>query len=102
MAPGQQKKYSEEAIEQAVRAVEDNRLSFRQASEDLRVPHTTIRGRVRRLPGPNMGQPTVLTSTEEEMLCDYIKLLAKWGSCFLVKISGISLEHTWIKKIIRQ
>jgi hypothetical protein len=89
MAPGKRKKYSEEALEQAVRAVEDDGMSFRQASEEYGVPHTTIRDRVKGLHGPSMGQPTVLTSVEEEMICDYAKMLAEWGFPF----TGEDLRH---------
>jgi hypothetical protein len=51
-----------------MRAVEDDRRSFRQASEEYGVTHITIRNRVKGLHGPSMDQPTVLTSVEEAIL----------------------------------
>jgi hypothetical protein len=53
---------------------------------------------VRRLLSLSMGQPTALTSVKEEMLFNYIKLLAEWEFPFTGENFSSFEKHTLTRK----
>ncbi|XP_053392934.1 uncharacterized protein LOC128555225 [Mercenaria mercenaria] len=75
-------KYSPSKMKQAIASVKSGTLSRRKAAELYGIPKTTLLDKLSgRSPEERVrpGPATVLTEAEENVLCDYIKLMASIG-----------------------
>jgi helix-turn-helix, Psq domain len=72
-------KYSQEDFQKAFRAVQEKRMSAREAEKHYNVPRNTLGDRVRGQRGPAVGRPTVLSAVEEEMIVERLLLMGNWG-----------------------
>lgn len=75
-------KYSEEALNEALKKIREENWPIRKASKEFRVPRTTIQDRIhgRIVEKPRqMGPDTVLSGAEEQTLVDWLLNLAKCG-----------------------
>ena len=90
MPPGKRRKnYNPEDVDLACKAIKEEGLSIRVASDRFSVPKSTLLDRVNGGHGDQIGRPTVLTEDEEALLLEHIQLLAVWGFPF----SGQDLCH---------
>lgn len=81
--PGRKKKaYDLQAFEEAVRAVKDKTMSFREAASHFCVPKTTLLDRVNKNHGPKDGRRPVLLYAEEKRIVEAVKLCGTWGFPF--------------------
>lgn len=78
---GKYKCWSEATMTAATRAVTQENVSVRKASETYNVPRSTLSDRVsgRVLPGAKSGPPKVLTDEEEEELVSFLSRLSDIG-----------------------
>jgi hypothetical protein len=62
------KNYNDANVEQAVKAVKEEGMSLRQASEAFNVPKSTILENTKKDQLTAIGKPTVLTAREETLI----------------------------------
>jgi hypothetical protein len=75
MPPGKRrKKYSQEDVESAEKAVKEGSISIRCASEEYGVPKSTILDHLKEGHGTAMGRPTVLFEEEETQLLERVQV----------------------------
>lgn len=74
-------KYAEEAMQSALKAVQEGRMSSRKASSEFAVPFSTLQYKIKgKTPeGRRMGPATVLSHQDETLLERYIVANAKIG-----------------------
>jgi hypothetical protein len=90
MPPGKRRKnYNDANVEQAVKAVKEEGMSLRQASEAFNVPKSTILDNTKKDQLTAIGRPTVLTAREETLILESVQLLASWG----FPLHGDDLRH---------
>jgi hypothetical protein len=71
--------YNDEDLVEAVKAVKEEGISLRAASERYNVPKSTIKDRMSETHGTKMGRPPILSPDEEKMLVERLKILGTWG-----------------------
>ena len=78
---GSYKQWSEVSMSAAIRAVVQDNISVRRASELYNIPRSTLADRItgRVLPGAKSGPPKVLTDEEEEELVSFLCRLSDIG-----------------------
>ena len=88
-------------MQQAVKEVQEQRMSFRQAAMEYQVPITTLFDRVKEKVSETSGRPTDLSKLEETILVERLLVLGEWGFpltrrdlCNLIKIYLDSLGRT--------
>ncbi len=90
MPPGKlRKNYNDANVEQAVKAVKEEGMSLRQASEAFNVPKSTILDNTKKDQLTAIGRPTVLTAREETLILESVQLLTTWG----FPLHGDDLRH---------
>ena len=78
---GSYKQWSEASMSAAIRAVLQDNISVRRASELYNIPRSTLADRItgRVLPGAKSGPPKILTDEEEEELVSFLCRLSDIG-----------------------
>jgi hypothetical protein len=74
--------YPFEAMENALQAVVERGLSFRQAADEYQVPKSSVYRKYRGLHRDTLGRPPALTSTEEKKIVDALIFTANYGIPF--------------------
>ncbi|KAJ8926204.1 hypothetical protein NQ314_021460 [Rhamnusium bicolor] len=74
--------YDPNKLEQALEAVINNQISFRQASEGYGVPRNTIFRKFHGMNGDKLGRPSVLNPVEERKITEALHTAAKFGYPF--------------------
>ncbi len=74
-----QHKYSQEALQQALEAIRDQKMNIKRAAITFGVPRTTLHDRLREKVTGDLGRPTVLCKEEESILVERLVLLGQWG-----------------------
>jgi hypothetical protein len=72
-------KYSPEALLKAIKAVQEKRMSAREAAKLYQVPKTTILDRISGRSSPAVGHPTELSQEEESVIVERLVLMGRWG-----------------------
>lgn len=67
------------ALEQAIEAVRERRMSLRQAAKDYEVPRATLCDRLKEDAQEKLGRPTELTMEEEAVLVERLIIMGNWG-----------------------
>lgn len=70
--------FSEETLKNALNEIRNNRLTYRQASDEYGIPISTLSRKKNQL---NLNQ-TALTSTEEDNIVETILFASDWGYPF--------------------
>ena len=71
--------WSNEALRLAIEALDEGG-AWSEVSAKYKIPRSSIRDHViGRIIGRKMGPKTVLSTNEEQKLCDYISLIVSWG-----------------------
>ncbi|KAF3705923.1 Tigger transposable element-derived protein 1 [Channa argus] len=75
------KKWTEEAMEQALIEVKSGRCTVRQAAKEFGVPKSSLGDRVsgRVIPGSRSGPAQLITSADEELLVEFSLYMSKHG-----------------------
>ena len=82
MAKRNRDNYDDEQLKEAVKAVVEDNMSVRKASERYNVPKSTLQDRVSGKHSSKHGRPKELSDEEEELIKERIILLAEWGFPF--------------------
>lgn len=75
-------KYTQAVFLEAMEAVQEKRMSFREAAKHYGVPKTTLIDRIAERYGPKLGHPIVLTAEEETIIVERLIVLGEWGFPF--------------------
>lgn len=91
-------RYDEDKLAEALEQVKGGNMSERTAAKEFGVPRSTLKDRLAaRVNSDKAGRPTVLSTTEEEILVQRLKYFSDWGypltaSC-LRRIIKAYLDH---------
>ena len=83
--PKKMSQYEEANLDKAVQECKDGNMSVRAAAAHYSVPKSTLHDRLRETHSKDHGRPTVLSSDEEDYLCEMVKQCADWGFPFTEK-----------------
>ena len=83
--PKKMSQYEEANLDKAVQECKDGNMSVRAAAAHYSVPKSTLHDRLKETHGKDHGRPTVLSSDEEDYLCEMVKQCADWGFPFTEK-----------------
>lgn len=78
--------YQLQNLENALEAIVDGGLSFRQAEEQFGVPRATLYRRYRGQNGDRLGKPPVLNTNEENSIVEAITVASKFGYPFTIRL----------------
>lgn len=85
--------YALNNLEKALKAVVDNRMSFKQAAEAYQVPKTTIFRKYRGQNSDILGRPPVLNNMEENQIVMAMTTAAEFGYPFTTTELKIFVKH---------
>lgn len=71
--------YSDEDLNRAASCVQENKMTFRQASEKFKIPVGTISNYLSGKHKKRPGHPTVFTQAEEFAFVQHLNEISKWG-----------------------
>ncbi|KAK6167094.1 hypothetical protein SNE40_021198 [Patella caerulea] len=74
--------YTEDALQNAIQAVQSKRLSVKKAAETYKIPRKTLGNKVNEKHLNKPGRPTVFSKAEEDLFCAALVTVQKWGFPF--------------------
>lgn len=79
--PGSRKyrDFSNKTLNDAIRDIKINKLSFREAQDKYNIPKSTLQRKIQNKNMKKVGGQTILTMEEENILCNAITLCSDWG-----------------------
>ena len=83
--PKKMSQYEEANLDKAVQECKDGNMSVRAAAAHYSAPKSTLHDRLRETHSKDHGRPIVLSSDEEDYLCEMVKQCADWGFPFTEK-----------------
>lgn len=91
------KSYTEDDLRNAVRAVKEQGLNYKEASERFEIPTSTIGRKVRgeNSTQPSAGHPTLFSREEQNALIQHVLALSEWGfPCNLLDLRFLAKRYS--------